>query len=142
MSKFVTIETSGSSPAISKRAQGRVNKATNYASARFWDRRYLGLHFLPSAASRYKHKSRSKFTEKKKIGLAKLGKVAQGGAVDLVHTGLLKNTVMRPHGIIATASKATVPIATPSYVSARVRTKRIDMVGEITTCSTPDGVNE
>ena len=133
MTRFVDIETTGQSPAISKRAQGRVNRATNFAAGRFWDRRYLGLHFLPSAASRYRHKSRSRQTEAKKIRLAALGKVARGGRVDLVHSGLLESTVNRPHGIIATAKKSTVPIATPSYVSARVRTKRIDMVGEILT---------
>lgn len=132
MTLLITSKIEGTSVVLSKRAQNRVIKSTLNSVAVHWDRRFLRLHFLQSAGARYNYAFRSEATKSKKIRLAALGKVAKGGRVDLVHTGLTERTVVRPHFVRATPTKATVPMVTPSYISSRVRTKRINLFREIT----------
>lgn len=130
MSQFLRITIEGDSPAISKRATGRVMRATNQKAAETWDRKHLRLHFLRSNSSRYGHKPRAKATNQKKRRLAKRGIVKKGGNVDAVHSGLFEETANRRHFVRATAAQATVPITTPSYIQRRTR-KRINLVEEL-----------
>lgn len=130
---FVDTKISGTSVVLSKRATNRIIRSALRESGTLWDRRFLRLHFLPSAGARYGYAHRSKATRDKKLRLARLGKVARGGRADLVHTGLTEQTVVRNHFVRATATKASVGIVTPSYVTARVRTKRIHLDREIKT---------
>lgn len=124
--------TVGTTVVLSKRAQNRVIKASLNSVALQWDRKFLRLHFLPSAGARYGYKARARATEQKKLRLAALGKVARGGRVDLVHSGLTEQTVVRPHFVRATPTRAIVPIITPSYIIARSRTpQRINKDREI-----------
>lgn len=121
----VTIDDNGqpSLLTISKAAFGRVMRATNYAVARYWDRNYVASHFKVQARGRYGYQPRTKRYEQKKRALARAGIVKKQGRVDLVFTGTAERVASRPHAIRAFPNRASVRLATPSYISMRQRRK-------------------
>lgn len=119
--QFLDIQIDGNSPAISKRAQNRVYRSVNAAAAKFWDRRYLRLHFLRSAKSRYSHSPRSRSTQERKLRGAKAGRVEDGGQTDNVHHGTFRRSANRIHAVRATPKFSSINIITPSYITLRSR---------------------
>lgn len=131
MTKFLQIDLSGQTVALTVRAQRRVFKETHAAAGAFWDRRYLPLHFAPNAGARYKYQRRAKSTVKRKKQLAERGIVVDGGRLDLVHTGKLRKAMKQFHVVKAYPKRVTVVLPAQSYISTRPRGKRINMAAEL-----------
>lgn len=116
---------------LPKRAQARVYTETHLVAGKFWDRRYLRLHFMASAGARYGYQHRTAQTKARKKALAEQGKVQKGGTVDLVHSGLLERSMVRMHAVSATPRQVKIPMPSTSYVSMRPKGSRVHMAKEI-----------
>ena len=131
-SKLLNIELSGEFIGLGIRKQRRVMIAVHYGAGKLWDKEYLGMHFRLGAGRRYSYQHRTAKTKRRKEQLAARGKVKKGGRVDLVHSGLLEESMTRQHVIRAYPTRVVVNMPTTSYVSSRPRGNRPNMAAEIT----------
>lgn len=76
-------------------------------------------HFVSGASHRYGYQPRTPGYLRKKRKLAARGKVAAGGTVDLVFSGLMKDLVLSLVVIDATYKHALVRMQAPSYVTLK-----------------------
>jgi len=93
-----------------------VTRAAFRAGMLYWHRTFAPKHFQPGAAEKYRHKRRTKKYQRTKRILAARGKVRDGGRLDLVHSGLTRRKVLARPYIRAYPKRATLHMATPSYV--------------------------
>lgn len=117
--------------ALTVRQQRRVTTAVHKAVGERWRDRFLRLHFLPQARGRYSYQRRSQATLKKKLRLAAIGKVQDGGTTDLVWSGRLKAAMMGWHRVSASPSRSTVHMIGPNYLSINYKPGRPHLANEI-----------
>lgn len=119
-------------PDVSARKLKEIMREAHRQQAESWHRRYARLHFEPIGRYRYAYQRRSPGYRKQKARLASVGKVEGGGEIDLVHSGLTRRKAMARPLIKALPTRATVQMATPSYVTMhRRRADRPDLAAEI-----------
>lgn len=86
------------------------------AMARLWRDKFLNRHFKAEAKGKYHYQPRTRGYMIRKMKLAQVGKVRDGGLVDLVFTGLLREFVTGTVRISATAEGATARMQGPKYL--------------------------
>lgn len=115
----------------SQRGVARAQKAGLLAMGTEWKQKYLPLHFQPGNRERYSLQPRTPQYLKRKLragdrkknargrSRASFTKVALGGAVDLVYTGLMRRQVTKHAKIRSFPTRCTVVITGPSYFTRR-----------------------
>lgn len=128
--------------ALSKRSQATALRETRFAVAKFWRDRLLFFHFRPAAKVKYRHRRRTRRTEKRKKRLAAIGLVKEGGRVDIVHLGTLKRKIVGiKHAIRAFPTRATVKMEGTKYFKINYRPGKVN-IGREVTAFTPHESNQ
>jgi len=120
---------------LSKRAWRRIAKAAHTKMGDYWQQRVLPRHFTKSARRRYGHKPRSKKWRERKMREAKKGNrgVEGGGEIDNVYTGNMRDLLMSGRLIRAYATRFSVEMFGPRYISMRpFQSNQPDKAAEIT----------
>lgn len=100
-----------------------------------WAGPLLEEHFTERARLVFGHTPRTPRYLKRKRVLAAIGKVEDGGRVDIVFSGATKRAAMRARfAVRASHDKTEIPITGPAYFPARNR-RRINMGRELTAVS-------
>ncbi len=119
-------------PALSKRAHGRVMRAGWAAIGAYWHKEYLPKHFEAGAFQRYGYQPRSNKWRRRKVGLARAGKVIKGGQVDLVATGTMEKLLESVGLVRAYPTRASIKMIGPRYVTLRPKGTQPNKYAEAT----------
>jgi hypothetical protein len=114
---------------LSVRAHKATMRETLREAAEHWHREIAPKHFQTGAAQRYGYQPRSPRTREIKRRLAARGKVADGGALDLVWSGRMRDAVLNAGFIRATAARATLKMVGPFYMKFRAFANRRQVTG-------------
>lgn len=107
-------------PDLMVREHKRAIVAGHYAGGRLWAEQLLGEHFEPGARSEFNYFKRKEKYMRKKIRLARLGRVEDGGRRDLVFTGLTRRLARLARNLVrATTTEVKVSIPTPRHIAVR-----------------------
>jgi hypothetical protein len=118
--------------ALTVRGRRAVFTAANRAMAELWQRKFKHLHFGIAARHRYGYQPRRPGTLKRKRQLAERGVVQDGGRVDLVHSGVMRQQVLRYHPIRATPKFSSILLHGPVYFQIRYKPGRPNLADEVT----------
>jgi hypothetical protein len=118
---FLTVEIFHTQhPELMKREHKHAVRHGMYAGAQLWAERLLMEHFLPGARSEFGYAERTVKYKRRKIRLAAIGAVEDGGRQDLVATGNTRRAARRSRYMVkATDKVATVSVVVPSYIQRR-----------------------
>jgi hypothetical protein len=94
----------------------KATQAANEAGAKMWRDRMLPRHFDPHAKGRYGYKQRTRKYLMAKLRAASRGLCREGGIVDLVYSGQLKEYMTTTGITRATPRGATVTMKGPRYI--------------------------
>ena len=120
-------------PDIGARKWSDFSKTAMRAAADVWHTKFIETHFRPAAKYKYRYARRtSKYTDRKQA-LARVGKAARGGQVDLVYTGTLEKQMLRRGILRIFPTRFVLSKPAGSYITDRPRGGRPNMVKEITT---------
>lgn len=107
-------------PEMRVRELRRSIAAGHNAGGKLWAERLLMEHFLPGAASEFGYAQRSRKYNLRKIRLAAIGHVEDGGRQPLVFSGATRQAARRARYLVkATDKQVDIPIPVPSYISMR-----------------------
>jgi hypothetical protein len=107
-------------PDLMVREHKRAVVAGHYAGGRLWAEQLLPEHFEKGARSEFGYFKRKEKYMSKKIRLARLGRVEDGGRQDLVFTGLTRRMARLARNLVsATPREVKVAIPTPRHVSIK-----------------------
>lgn len=120
-------------PDIGARRWSDFSKAGMNEVAELWHSKYIRLHFMDFASVKYGYQPRKSRTLKRKRQLARAGKVAKGGRVPLVWTGLLERQMLRRGILRVFPRRFTLRKPAGPYITNRPRGGRPNMMKEITT---------
>jgi hypothetical protein len=109
---------------ISARAWAKALKSAHLAAGRFWQRELLLRHFKPGAKGRYQYQPRARAYIIEKLRLAKVGRVEEGGQVDLVFSGTLRQFMQETGRINAYPTRVTIRMDGPRYIGMVPRNTR------------------
>jgi len=102
---------------MSARGRNRAYKAAHAAVGRYWHEHFLKRHFEQDARGRYGYQARTAGYIRRKIREAEHGKVLEGGLVDLVYTGLLREYLSNTGVVHAYPTSVTIRMAGPHYMT-------------------------
>jgi len=94
----------------------KATQAANEAGARLWRDRLLPRHFEPEAKRRYGYAPRNAKYIVGKLRAAARGLCQEGGIVDLVYSGQLKEYMTTTGIVRATSRGATATMKGPRYI--------------------------
>ena len=106
-------------PDVTVRAWREGMRAAHAEAARVWHEEMLPDHFTPFARFKYQYQPRTLATRKRKKQLAEKGQVLEGGLVDNVWSGTMRNLLTGAASIRAYPSRFTVTMPGPPYISMR-----------------------
>lgn len=107
-------------PDLGVRAVAEVTKLTHLAIGTKWAKDLLPEHFRPEARTVFRHAPRTERWRRRKRAMAAVGKVEEGGSVDLVASGLLRRQLLRAVNMVrAYPTRATVDLVGPTYFRRR-----------------------
>lgn len=114
-------------PEVSQRAWKRIMREALHAMAMKWHQEILPKHFTREAPQRYGHQARSSKYLRKKHMAARWGEkrgptrvyAKYGGNIDNVFSGELEQRVKALAAIRATATKVTLKMTGPRYMTMR-----------------------
>ncbi len=118
---FLTIEVIHTQhPELMVREHRSAVRNGMYAGGLLWADRLLMEHFQPGARSEFDYAKRNPNTVLRKIRLARLGVVEDGGRQELVHSGATRRAARRSRYMVKATDKVVdVPIVVPSYIQKR-----------------------
>lgn len=119
-------------PDVTKRVWNEAMRAELAELAAWWQANLLPKHFQPSARTRYGYRRRSRKHRARKKALAERGVVKEGGDVDLVFRGLLRESVTAAASVRTAGSKATLRLVGPRYLRQRPKSGQPDFAAELT----------
>jgi len=121
-------------PDIRRRQLNEICRQAHQEIGEYWSEELLPEHFLPSARHIFGYAPRR--TQKRKERLAKVGKVKDGGLVDLVHSGLLRDSLTKRKQLVtAQPSRTIVWLIGPSYFGIRYKAGRPNLAREVSAMS-------
>lgn len=97
----------------------------------YWFQHYLPDHFATYAAAKYGYQARTRRYLQRKAALAKAGVAKEGGLVDLILTGDMRDVMIRASQIRAFPTRATVVMQAPLYMTFRPRGNQPDKQAEV-----------
>lgn len=97
-----------------------------------WHKEYLPKHFELGAATRYGYRPRSAAWRRRKAGLARAGRAAKGGAVDLVASGAMEKLLESVGLVRAYPTRAAIKMIGPRYVTLRPKGNQPNKYAEAT----------
>lgn len=107
-------------PTLMVREHRRAIVAGHYSGGQLWADRLLPEHFRPQARSEFGYFERDIKYRRRKIRLAALGIVEDGGRQDLVKSGATRRAAAHSRYLVkATAAQVDIPILTPQYITMR-----------------------
>lgn len=104
-------------PDFSKRGWNEVLRAAMRAAAEHWHAEMLPRHFQRSAREVYGYQPRTAAYQRRKVREVMSGKAA--AAVDLVHSGLTRDSAVKPPRIKAYPTRARLELLVPPYIKMR-----------------------
>lgn len=120
MPKFITVTTFYEQhPELMKQELGVATRDGHQDMGELWRDQLVGEHFDERARLVFGYQARRKKYLGFKKAMARLGKVEDGGEVDLVFSGLFRRMVLSMSIVAATPNKTTITHFVPSYVSGR-----------------------
>lgn len=119
-------------PEVSQRRFRQLSRDGYQALGEAWWRRYLPDHFAIYARMKYGFQRRTAKWLKRKLALAAIGRVQDGGRVDLVATGNARELLERDAHIRSTADSCTVEMEAPWYMTRKLGGRHPDMADEVT----------
>jgi hypothetical protein len=122
---------------LSGRAIQRIMKEVHAEVGQYWFDRMLKDHWAAGAAERYGYQPRTAKYLRAKIRAAKKGKALAGGVVPLLYSGLLRANIGQWAAIHAYATRVSVVMHGPKYVSMRPKKPSHPNMGEEITATTP-----
>lgn len=118
-------------PDVAVRKWREIMRAAHTDQGEYWHREYLPGHFKPNARFKYRHKRRTRKYLERKRRLAQKGIVQDGGEVDLVYSGLMRE-LMSVATIRGSASRATLTMQAPRYVTLNPQSNQPHKAAEVT----------
>jgi hypothetical protein len=118
-------------PGVQKREFARVCGDAGRAAARQWHQEILKRHFTYRAAGRYGYQPRKPDYLKQKHALARKGKAIEGGRVDLVLSGLMREMLLASAQVRVSTGLTALTMVGPRYTNIR-RAGSPDKAAEIT----------
>jgi hypothetical protein len=113
----IYIEQEFSKPELcSMRAWNRVLRESHQRQGRYWRDTLLPLHFRPESKEKYGHQPRTAQYIRRKMRAAAVGKCLEGGVVDDVFTGTLRDLFLRTGIIYATNTRVRISLKGPRYI--------------------------
>lgn len=107
-------------PGLMVREHRRAIVAGHFAGGQLWADRLLPEHFQPSARAQFGYFERDIKYRRRKIRLAQLGLVEDGGRQDLVKSGATRRAARHSRYLVkATAAAVDIPILAPRYITMR-----------------------
>lgn len=107
-------------PELMVREHKRAVVAGHFAGGRLWAEQLLLEHFQPGARSEFGYFKRKEKYMSKKIRLARLGRVEDGGRQDLVFSGLTRRLARLARNMVkATPTEVDVTVPTPRHIQMR-----------------------
>ena len=107
-------------PGVRVRDLKRCIAVAHHAGGQLWAERLLMEHFLPDAASQFGYAQRNRKYNLRKIRLAALGLVEDGGRQPLVFSGATRQAARRARYLVkATDKEVDVPIPVPRYIASK-----------------------
>jgi hypothetical protein len=102
---------------FSRRGWREVLRGAMRAAAEHWHAEMLPRHFERSARERYGYQPRTAGYQRRKVRDVQRGKAA--GGVDLVYSGLARDSALKPPRIRAYPTRARVELLVPPYINMR-----------------------
>jgi hypothetical protein len=124
-------------PELMQREIGRCLAAGHQAMGEVWLDELLEEHFTPAAKTIFQHLPRTIKHVRRKVRMAQVGKVEDGGLVDNVFTGLSRRSMLRAQAsrpVRATSGRTTIQLQVPWYFTLR-RAKGPNKAREVKTIS-------
>jgi|ERR1051326_609070 hypothetical protein len=120
-------------PEVFERAWKELTRAGFSEMGEHWHRVMLPRHFEAHARERYGYKPRTKrYAIRKNMAYAK-GKAVAASNVDLVFTGLLRQSMQSVGTVRAFPTRATVSMTGPRYITMRpYQSDHPDLAAEVT----------
>jgi len=116
---------------VGKRLWSDISKKALTEVASTWEQKYLKLHFRSFSSAKYGYQRRAQSTQKRKRRDARRGRAKKGGAVALVHTGLLEEQMMRSGSLRVFPKRFTLSKPGASYLTNSPRNGRPNMMKEL-----------
>jgi hypothetical protein len=136
---IVIVVTEDQPLSMADRAYGKAIKAGLQAEGEYWRDKQLPQHFTPGAKGRYHHQARTTKYLIRKMAMARIGKVQDGGLIDNVYTGLLREFMLTTGQVRATSKHVAISMAGPKYISMVPKnTRQPDKAKEITATTDDD----
>lgn len=129
--KITMIETQP--PDVSARKWREFSREAHREQGLHWHAHLLPLHFTPQARFRYGHQPRAAKTRERKRKAAAAGKARDGGLIDNVWTGLLRQSLQSVATVRAFPSRVSIQMLGPRYITMRpFKSNQPDKAAEIT----------
>ena len=123
-------------PGIRVRQLAQIGRDVHERMARTWADDLLPEHFDAGAVNVFGYQPRRQSTIAKKVRLARLGIVEDGGRRALVHRGDLRRMLLRVRAPVTSGPRtATVHLNGPRYFGIRPRGNRPNLAQEVTSFS-------
>jgi hypothetical protein len=95
----------------------RALRAGYAAITQLWRDVFLCKHFLPDAKGKYRYQPRTRGYLKRKMAMAKIGKVRENGLVDLVFTGRMRDNLQSTVRLSSSYRGGSVTMTGPRYIT-------------------------
>lgn len=124
-------------PGLRMRQLAQIGRDCHEMMGRTWADTLLPEHFQPGAVNVFRYQPRKQATLQKKLRLARLGLVEDGGRQALVHSGRLRRMLLGIRApVVAGPRTATVYLNGPPYFTIRpFKTGRPNLGAEVSAMS-------
>lgn len=130
-------------PKVRVRQLKEITREAHRSMGLLWATEMLPQHFTERAHFLYGYKPRTQKYLRRKVRLASVGRIEDGGRSPLVYSGTLRKSALRSRYLIrAYPTRVTIPVIGPSYFTFRPRRANAPNMGAEVTRVAPSEVRK